>query len=927
MHNGKGTAHLHLVAVNDDSTGSKGMHNNCKLCYDTAWLDVKIIEVEPWLHLSDTDICTGDSITFRDSTISGSVLNEWIAYYYVKDMNGKDSAIVVTGSMPKPHFTYLDSTSPNGYGTVRQPAGSTFWEPGRYRFMMEGFTSFNVPHIGTKDTTYVPKTPYNYCTYFDTVEIEVFPKSTPLVRSVSQACVGDTVTFYGDAETEYPYEHYQIKHYLWNVAGRSDSSQNANYVFQKSGEYDVRLYVTNEKDCDSSTVFKKQIFIQGVNATWTPSAGRYEVCNKSNIRIQARTSSAGSASLVYRWVFNNGKNLYKTPKEVSGRTLVTPAFDVDSAGYVKITLYVYDSVSGCTSSFTDSIFVYKPKAEFLSTNPIAPCPELQVDFRDSTLDAIYSGGKVVKWEWFFEDRDDTVYSVGRTPTFVYSHPGRYGVTLVVTDASGCTDTVTIPEYVRIEGADGFFTVDTTEGCLPLKVGFAVTLLHPADSVRLIFGDGSSQYVRVQIPGQVFNYTYTTPGKYVPSMEMVSWTRDADSTLIRCVQKYVGEDTLYVIHLDPMFECDTLVCMHAQCHFKNLTTEAEGRIQPTGLGVLDSLVWLYGNGSVDRSRFDGNTQYHAPGWHTVTLRAGVHSCVAEVNRQLRVVGPPALRFVHEDTVACDSVLTLFRADSLRGDETELEWRFHDGAAVKGNPANHPYDRSGKYPCTLIVTYSAAGCKHTYNDTVGITIHPSPQAEFGIFDKEGNEVTDLSDRGIRTGETARFTDLSQPGGGSIVQWHWMFGNGDSAVNVQGSDQEHRYTGVSGVQQIWLHVHDANGCMDSIMHELLVTEFLSFPNVFSPNGDGINDCFVPLEVGGYFERFDMTIYNRWGGVVWQRYCTGGEKGRCPDYEHEDFWWNGKTATGANASEGVYFWVVSATPKSGTGDIILQGSVTLVR
>ena len=104
---------MHLVAINDDSTGIKGAFNLCKLCYDTAWADVKIIEVKPWLYLSDTDICTGDSITFRDSTISGSALNEWIAYYRVKSMSGGDSVITITGSATKPHYTYNDSTSPN----------------------------------------------------------------------------------------------------------------------------------------------------------------------------------------------------------------------------------------------------------------------------------------------------------------------------------------------------------------------------------------------------------------------------------------------------------------------------------------------------------------------------------------------------------------------------------------------------------------------------------------------------------------------------------------------------------------------------------------------------------------------------------------------------------------------------------------------
>ncbi|MBP5614647.1 MAG: hypothetical protein J6X35_10970, partial [Bacteroidales bacterium] len=359
MHNGKGIAHLHLVAVNDDSTGSKGMYNLCKLCYDTAWLDVKILEVEPRLYASDTDICTGDSITFRDSTLSGSALNEWESYFWVKDMLGSDSAVHIGY---KPHYTYLDSTSPNGYGTVRLPTGFKFWDPGRYRIILEGVTSFNIPHIGAEDTTYIPLLPYNHCSYYDTLAIDVFPKSTPLMQSVSQACVGDTVTFYGDAETISPYDHYKIKRYLWNVAGRSDTNRNANYVFQQGGEYDVRLFVTNEKECDSSIVFKKQIFIQGVNATWTPSNNKYEVCNKAKILLKAKVNAGTNSNLVYRWQFNNGKYLYRTPKEVAGRTTVTPAFDVDSARYVQITLFVYDSVSGCTSSFTDSIFVFKPRA-------------------------------------------------------------------------------------------------------------------------------------------------------------------------------------------------------------------------------------------------------------------------------------------------------------------------------------------------------------------------------------------------------------------------------------------------------------------------------------------------------------------------------------------------------------------------------------
>ena len=922
MRHGYGKPHITLVSVNDDSTGAKGYYNPCKVCHDTDYSYVRIVEVEPKLT-TNSPLCQGDSLIIIDSTKCGQPLTESVWKLYRAHPNGSLESV---DSNVLRHYTYIDYTDTTVQMIFDRHA-IRMTEPGDYFCRMSGFIGYAKDMI--IDTIHFSPVMLGVtmiCPYKDSMPVLVYPKSYPDFSGPDVACAGDTVCFKDESVTPEPYEKARITQYLWNAAGRSDTNRNPCYVFTTGGNYSVSLRVTNEMGCDSAHVFKNAIHIQGVNATWTPSDSRYEVCNKSRIQLQAKVNGGGNASLQYRWVFNNGKYLFHTPKEVSGRSAVTPAFDVDSARYVYITLFVYDPVSGCTSSFTDSIFVFKPRADFCSTNPMAPCPELQVDFRDSTPSELVNI-RIVKWEWYFADRDDTVYALGRTPTFIYSHPGRYDVSLVVTDAMGCTDTVTKPEYVRIEGADGYFTVDKVEGCLPLKVSFAVTLLHPADSVHLIFGDGSDRYVKVLHNGQLFNYIYTTPGKYIPSMEMISWTRDADSTLIRCVQKYVGEDTVFAVALDPFFESDTLVCTGVPCTFRNLTTEAEGRIQPSGLGAPDSVVWLYGNGAEDRSRFDGNTQYNTPGWYTVVLRVGIRGCKAEASWLLRAVGPPDLHFTHGDTTACDSVRTLFAADSLRGDETGFEWRFHDGTVEQGNPASHLYDRSGRHPCSVTVRYSAAGCTHTYYDTVGIIIHASPDAEFGILDKEGAEVTDIPDKGIRTGEEAHFTDRSQPGDTAIVFWYWSFGGGDSIVCLQSCSPEHRYMGVSGVQQVWLHIRDGYGCTDSVMHELLVTEFLSFPNVFSPNGDGINDFFVPLEVGGYFERFDMTICNRWGNVVWQRSCSGGEKGGCPDYSQEDFWWNGKTAIGADASAGVYFWVVSAMPKSGIGEIILQGSVTLVR
>ena len=48
------------------------------------------------------------------------------------------------------------------------------------------------------------------------------------------------------------------------------------------------------------------------------------------------------------------------------------------------------------------------------------------------------------------------------------------------------------------------------------------------------------------------------------------------------------------------------------------------------------------------------------------------------------------------------------------------------------------------------------------------------------------------------------------------------------------------------------------DCIMYEL--------PNVFSPNGDGINDLFVAHNLNDVIQKVDMKIFNRWGQLVYE-------------------------------------------------------------
>ncbi len=93
-------------------------------------------------------------------------------------------------------------------------------------------------------------------------------------------------------------------------------------------------------------------------------------------------------------------------------------------------------------------------------------------------------------------------------------------------------------------------------------------------------------------------------------------------------------------------------------------------------------------------------------------------------------------------------------------------------------------------------------------------------------------------------------------------------------------------------------------------------TLPNVFTPNGDGYNDKFVPFPYK-YVERIDLKIFNRWGTTVF--------KTTNPDVN-----WDGKNqSNGKDCSEGVYFYIcdVYELRLQGLTKRTINGTVHLLR
>ena len=101
--------------------------------------------------------------------------------------------------------------------------------------------------------------------------------------------------------------------------------------------------------------------------------------------------------------------------------------------------------------------------------------------------------------------------------------------------------------------------------------------------------------------------------------------------------------------------------------------------------------------------------------------------------------------------------------------------------------------------------------------------------------------------------------------------------------------------------------NRPMNYILPEATAEVDFEMPNIFTPNGDGSNDLFIPAKSKGITEMHTL-IYNRWGGQVFETKNLMIE-------------WDGK-----DLADGTYFWVILYTDVNGEQKT-LNGHLTLVR
>lgn len=159
---------------------------------------------------------------------------------------------------------------------------------------------------------------------------------------------------------------------------------------------------------------------------------------------------------------------------------------------------------------------------------------------------------------------------------------------------------------------------------------------------------------------------------------------------------------------------------------------------------------------------------------------------------------------------------------------------------------------------------------------------------------------------SGFTYTFSDLST---GGATNWAWDFGDGGTSTS---QNPLHQFTS-TGLYTVCLTTTNSTGCANSICSilDVNVTEFINIPNVFTPDGNGINDFF--FIANSSLKEFKIEIYNRWGLKVFET-------------ESASIGWDGRSTAGVELSDGTYFYILKAISVTNK-DYSQNGFINLLR
>ncbi len=498
----------------------------------------------------------------------------------------------------------------------------------------------------------------------------------------------------------------------------------------------------------------------------------------------------------------------------------------------------------------------------------------------------------------------------------YDDPGIYTVRIAMKDSMGCVDTTRQKIYVtgvkagiKVINASTnpckniFSFLDTSKVIDPCLLAKG----KPCDNIveyTWDFGDGKRKS-KLQNP----SHDYTQNGDFTITLKVRTKLGCEDSTSVKI---HIEGPRPHFDHLG-----DTVVCVNDSVSFINNSWDP-----PNPTGWNPKWIWDFGDLSTysDTTKKSVGHRYKNPGTYYVYLTQFAN-IQGDPNKRCSVIYPdttadfdiPVRRIIRVKAVApaefdilpndtiCPNTLLNFSSvsDTLY---KRFTWLFgtEDTVNTTDTFASYRFTNVGKYKVTMIPDYDTPEF-HKCLDTVSHDVVVlDVKADFTVDDTKSPLFC--------------FVNASQ----GAVKYEWIFEDNPNGSSIL-KDPCYQWPD-TGCHLVTLIATNAIGCTDTAYQEVcstFVAVIIPY-NVFTPEPkDGLNDLFRVKAQG--LDKFDITIYNRWGEVVFES-------------QDSKFGWNGKVKNdGADCPEGTYFYImnyqVKGKPLNDGRKKPMSGTVTLLR
>ena len=152
------------------------------------------------------------------------------------------------------------------------------------------------------------------------------------------------------------------------------------------------------------------------------------------------------------------------------------------------------------------------------------------------------------------------------------------------------------------------------------------------------------------------------------------------------------------------------------------------------------------------------------------------------------------------------------------------------------------------------------------------------------------------------------------GTIVSYEWIVPDGTPSTSTAQNFNTKFLNFDEGFYPMTLIVMNEFGCYDSITKyiERRIDPIIYIPNTFTPDGDAHNNRWQYSLTGLDLISFYMTVYNRWGEIVWE---TNDQKAA----------WDG-FYKGKMVQAGTYSWVLNAKDNLEDKHLQFVGSLNVI-